>query len=71
MQYTTYEAKYASRPLSLSPIAAIHYHRLLVSTRVVPEVPDLTKKKNILEKNVFISLHSLLLARYTFPSDVQ
>jgi hypothetical protein len=38
---------------------------------VVPEVPDLTKKKNILEKNVFISLHSRLLARYTFPRDVQ
>jgi len=32
MQDTTYEANYASRPLSLFPIAAIYFHRLPVST---------------------------------------
>jgi hypothetical protein len=47
------------------------YPENITHTRVVPEVPDLTKKKKHFGKNVFISLHSLLLARYSFPSDVQ
>jgi hypothetical protein len=42
-----------------------HYEGSPRSTR-----PNKENTKN-LGKNIFISLHSLLLARYTFPSDVQ